>query len=148
MGTMPRLPSGPLRTSGRQCSKGRTWRRRAHAAHPAAATGKSWPTRTRWRHDRTTEGRLLGGDDVKRSDVGLLGQQVGCDLTECGRYLAGEMGLAGIFGLERIEDAVLRVTDPEGVPGDGAGLGQRQRPAGFQKGSELGAFAGLGLEQG
>jgi hypothetical protein len=56
------------------------------------------------------------------------------------------MGLAGIFGLERIEDPALGVVDLEGVPRKGARLRYRQCPAGFEECSEFAAFVRLGLE--
>ena len=92
--------------------------------------------------------RLLDSDDFHRADVGVLGQQVGRHLPQSRGDLAAQVSLAGVLGLERVEDPVSSVADLEGVPREGACLLYGQGPAGFEERGELVALVGLGLEQG
>jgi hypothetical protein len=81
-----------------------------------------------------------------RSDVRFGGEQVGGDLGQGFGYLAVDVGLAGVLGLEGVEDAVVGVVELERVPRDGSLLGQRQRASALQECPQLIALAGLCLE--
>src|SRR6476619_3133578 len=89
----------------------------------------------------------LDGDDVGLPDVGVGREQVRADLAERGRDLALEVRLPAFLVLERVEDAVRWLADPERVPGDGAGLLGREGPPLLQERGERLALAGLGLKQ-
>src|SRR3984885_4290141 len=91
---------------------------------------------------------LLDGQDVDELDVGVAGEQLAGDLAEGHRYLAVEVRIQGVPGLEGVEDAVGGVADLECVPVNGALLGNRDLAAGLQECGELVARSGLGLEQG
>src|ERR671914_2185155 len=88
----------------------------------------------------------LDGEDVDQADVGGRGQKVRGDLSEGLRDLTVQVGLTRLAGLERVEDAEGHLVDPERVPGDGAGLGDRQRAARLQERAELVGLARLGLQ--
>src|SRR5579859_3223980 len=88
------------------------------------------------------------GDDVDHTDIGFLGQKTRGDSAERGRNLAVQMGLTAIFGLERVEDPVLGVTQLEGIPTDGADLRGSQGTAFLEKASQFGSLTWLSIEQG
>jgi hypothetical protein len=86
------------------------------------------------------------GEDVGLLDVRVLGQQAGTGLAERGRDRAVQVRLPAALVAEGVENAEGGIGEPEGVPGDRAGLGRSQRLGLGQEGGELVFLARLGLE--
>src|SRR6476646_8931488 len=99
-----------------------------------------------WRHRRVVAagaGRaanLLDGEDTDEMDLGVLGEQLGANLSKGPRDLTREVRVTGVLGLERVEDGVGRVLQLERVPGHGALLGDGDLAATFEERGEIRAL--------
>ena len=94
-------------------------------------------------------GRLFHGDEfwTVRISGSLARSYARPDRSERGRDFTLEMCRASFFGFERVEDPVRGRIHLEGIPRDGAFLGDCKRTAAFEERRQVVALAGLCLEQ-